>query len=346
MENSIKNQGYNLSLKKLLTKVLWTTSPLKLLTISIEHDLWDYMNEHGGKVALSDIETAFSWKKRPFTQLVNIFEDLGLLVQNASEIQLTPISRKWLVKSSKDYIGDFVLRANVLAKAYDTHLETLLKDDVPDDTMDELTKAAFGGEAEASEVFAKSMDAMTREFAEEILKQIETSQIRNCLDVGAGMGMMANIISERQPTANFTVLELPGVAELLEERVNHFKYHQHFRVISANWRDIYNHIAPDTKFDLIILSQVLHEEKGKDAEELIKICADLLSPNGRLAIIGFLDDSSLLTHLFSLNMLMELGSDNLTLKDISPIAEKYGVVCHSTYVSQTSGRMLWLGQKN
>lgn len=335
----------DLSLKKLLNNVLWTVSPLKLVALSIERNLWDYMEERGGKVDFTDVITDFSWKKRPFTQLVNIFEDLGLLEQNASEIHLTPISRKWLVKSSKDYIGDFVLRANALAKAYDAHLETLLKEDVPDNTMDELTKAAFGGETKASEVFAKSMDAMTREFAEEILKQLETCSIHSCLDVGAGMGAMANIISERQPTANITVLELPGVAELLQEQVNHFKHHQQFRVISANWQDIHGHLAPNEKFDLIILSQVIHEEKRKDGEELIKICADLLSPNGRLAIVGFLDDTSILTHLFTLNLLMELGSDNLTLKDISPIAEKYGVVCHSTYISQTSGRMLWLGQK-
>ena len=334
-----------LNLRNLLNNILWTVSPLKLVAMSIEHNFWDYIYEHGGKVLFNDILTDFSWKKRPFIQIINIFNDLGLIEQNGTEINLTIISRKWLVKTSKNYIGDFVLRANTLAKAYDAHLETLLKEDIPDYTMLELTKAAFGGEMNASEVFARSMDAMTREFADEILRQIETSCIQNCLDVGAGMGAMANIISERQPSAKITVLELPGVAELLEERVKDFKYHKQFRVISASWQDICIHISPKDKFDLIILSQVLHEEKKKDAEKLIEICAELLSPNGRLAIVGFLDDNSLLTHLFTLNLLMELGSDNLTQKDISLIAEKYGIVCQSTYTSQTSGRMLWLGQK-
>lgn len=334
-----------IDLKTLLNSVLWTVSPLKLVVLSIEQNFWDYMDERGGKVSFTDVVSDFSWKERPFAQIVNIFENLGLLEHNSSDILLTPISQKWLVKTSKDYIGDFILRANVLAKAYDTHLETLLKDDVPDPTMHELTKAAFGGEVNASEVFAMSMDAMTREFAEEILKQIETSSIQSCLDVGAGMGAMANIISKRQPNAKITVLELPGVAELLQERIKSFEHPQKFRVIAANWQDIDHHILPNEKFDLIILSQVLHEEKRQDAEELIRICADLLSPNGSLAIVGFLDDTSLLTHLFSLNMLMELGSDNLTLKDISPIAEKFGLDCFSTYISHTSGRMLWLGRK-
>lgn len=334
-----------LDLKKLLNSVLWTVSPLKLVALSIEHCFWEYIDEHGGEVSFTDVLDNYSWKIRPFTQIVNIFEDLGLLEQDSSVIMLTPISKKWLVRSSKDYIGDFILRANTLAKAYDSHLETLLKNDVPDNAMHDLTKAAFGGDENASEVFARSMDAMTREFAEEILKQIETSNIQSCLDLGAGMGAMANIISEMQPSARITVLELPGVAEILQERVKSFEHYQQFRVISADWQDIYSHISPIEKYDLIILSQVLHEEKREDAEKLIRICADLLSPNGSLAIVGFLDDASLLTHLFSLNMLMELGSDNLTLKDISPIAEKYGVFCYSTYISHTSGRMLWLGGK-
>lgn len=335
----------DLSLKKLLNNILWTVSPLKLMALSIERGFWDFLDKRGGNVSFTDILAAFSWKERPFAQIVNIFEDLGLLQQNASGITIAPISRKWLVKTSEDFIGDFIIRANALAKAYDEHLETLLKDDVPDSNMHELTKAAFGGEINASEIFAKSMDAMTREFADEILKQVETSNIQNCLDVGAGMGALSKIISERQPTAVMHVLELPGVAELLSERVKCFKYNEHFRVISAKWQDLHKQISPKLKFDLIILSQVLHEEKRNDAEDLMRICSDLLSPSGRLAIVGFLDDSSLLTHLFSLNLLMELGSDNLTLKDITPIAEKFGVVCQSTYISHTSGRMLWLGQK-
>lgn len=335
----------DLVLKKLLNSVLWTVSPLKLVALSIENRLWNYIAERNDKVKFADIVAVFSWKERPLTQIVNIFEDLGLVEQNGVEICLTSASRKWLVKGSKDYIGDFMIRANVLAKAYDEHLETLLKEDVPDKTMHDLTKAAFGGEMDASEMFAKSMDAMTREFAEEILNQIDTKDVHKCLDIGAGLGAMANIISERQPNAGITVLELPGVAELLQKQVMTFKYGKQFRVICARWQDIHKHLAPEEKFDLIILSQVLHEEKKEDAEKLIRICADLLSSNGKLAIVGFLDDTSLLTHLFTLNMLMELGSDNLTQKEISLIAEKNGVICQSTYISQTSGRMLWLGRK-
>ena len=331
-------------LRELLNNI-WVVSPLKIVAMSIEHGLWDYIAEQGGKVHISDVLTTFSWKERPFACITSVFVDLGLVVQREQSLGLTPISRKWLVKTSTDYIGDFIIRANTLAKAYDGHLETLMTKDLPDKTMCTQTKNAFGGDISMAETFAKSMDAMTREFANEILERIKVENIKKCLDVGAGLGAMTNIISERQPSAEITVLELPGVAQLLQNKVNSFTFHKQFKVISADWRDIRNHIDTNEKFDLIILSQILHEEKREDAKRLIEISANLLSPNGQLAIIGFLDDTSFLTHLFTLNLLMELGSDNITEPEISSVAKQSNVFLQTTYISSTSGRMLWLGQK-
>jgi tRNA A58 N-methylase Trm61 len=333
------------TLRELLNNI-WIVSPLKVVAMSIEHGLWDHIAEQGGEVRIIDVLAKYSWKERPFVRIVDIFIDLGLIVQYEQMLRLTPISRKWLVKTSRNYIGDFIMRANTLAKAFDEHLETLMAEDVPDKTMCTQTRDAFGNDISAAEVFARSMDAMTREFANEILSRIEITDIQRCLDIGAGLGAMTNIISEKRPSAEITVLELPGVAQLLQDQVNTFTYSKQFKVISADWRDLKDHIEPNEKFDLIILSQILHEEKREDAKILIEICADLLSPNGQLAIVGFLDDTSFLTHLFTLNLLMELGSDNITQHEISSVAEHNGVLLQTTYISPTSGRMLWLGQKS
>lgn len=332
------------NLRELLNNI-WVVSPLKVVVMSIEHGLWDHIAGQGGEVYIIDILTEFSWKERPFICVVDILIDLGLVVRHEQMLSLTPVSRKWLVKTSKNYIGDFIIRANTLAKAYDEHLETLMTEDIPDKVMCTQTKNAFGGDIAMAETFAKSMDAMTREFANEILGQIRVTNIKKCLDVGAGLGVMTSMISERQPSTKITVLELPGVAQLLQNQVNSFTYNKQFKVISADWRDINTHIEPNEKFDLIILSQILHEEKKEDAKRLIEICANLLSSNGQLAIIGFLDDTSFLTHLFTLNLLMELGSDNITQQEISSLAGHYGISLQTTYISSTSGRMLWLGRK-
>lgn len=332
------------NLRELLNNI-WVVSPLKAVVMSLECGLWDYIAEQGGEICVVDVLTKFSWKERPFGCVIAIFADLGLVVQRDQMLSLTSISRKWLVKTSKDYIGDFIIRANTLAKAYDEHLETLMTEDIPDKIMCAQTKNAFGGDISVAETFAKSMDAMTREFANEILGRIKVVNMKRCLDIGAGLGAMTRIIGERQPSAEITVLELPGVAQLLQNQVNGFTYGKQFKVISADWRDIKNHINPNEKFDLIILSQILHEEKREDAKRLIEISANLLSSNGQLVIIGFLDDTSFLTHLFTLNLLMELGSDNITQQEISSVAEHYGVFLQTTYISPTSGRMLWLGRK-
>lgn len=332
------------NLKELLSNI-WDISPLKLISLSINHNFWDYLSEGKNPVMVSDVMTHFSWKKRPFLLMLDIFSDLGLIKYDETFIYLTPISRKWLVKKSKDYIGDFIVRANNLAKAYDEHLETLLKEDVPDKNMYTLTLNAFGGESYATKIFANSMDAMTREFANEILEKVQYQGILKCLDIGAGLGTMGKIICERNPETEVTFVELPGVAKVLQKRVESFNNSNQYKVIASDWRDLKKHLSPNDKFDLIILSQVLHEEKREHAIKLIEICSKLLVNGGQLAVIGFLDDRLLLTHLFSMNMLMELGSDNLTQNEISSIAESNEVITQYTYTSSTSGRMLWLGKK-
>lgn len=332
------------NLRELLNNI-WAISPLKMISLSINNNFWDYLSEKNNPVLITEVLTHFSWRKRPFLLMMNIFKELGLIEQNETSISLTPISRKWLVTQSKDYIGDFIVRANKLAKAYDEHLETLLKEDVPDKNMYALTLNAFGGESSATKVFASSMDAMTREFANEILEKVQCQGVLKCLDIGAGLGTMGKIICDRNPKTEVTFVELPGVAEVLQKKVESFKNSNQFNVITSDWRDLNKHLAPNDRFDLIILSQILHEEKKENAIKLMEICSKLLVNGGQLAIIGFLDDEALLTHLFSMNMLMELGSDNLTQKEISSIAKRNGINTQYTYSSSTSGRMLWIGKK-
>jgi cyclopropane fatty-acyl-phospholipid synthase-like methyltransferase len=332
------------NLKDLLDYI-WGVAPLKVVSMTVQCKFWDYLASNP-QASKSDLLTHFKWKERPFERILDLLMDLGLIQSSNDKIELTHISRKWLVENSKDYIGDFIVRANQLSKAYD-NIETLMENDQPDNVMYNNTINAFGKDGDSTKVFTKSMDAMTREFVSEITDKIDFGTINRVLDIGAGLGTVSCFLSDKYPEKEFTALDLPGVAELSQEHITgNAKNSTKIKVISSDWRDIKTHTT-DSYFDLIILRQILHEEKKEETGKLIKMCSELLVEGGKLIVIGFLDNSGkykILSHIFSLNMLFEMGSDNPNKDEITEIAKQNNIVFDKAhYLSE--GRMLWIGYK-
>ena len=334
------------NLKNILYSI-WGFVPLKVVSMTIKCGFCDYLsiNQQATK---SDLLKKFNWQERPFDRIADLLVDLALVQFSENGVRLTHISRKWLVKSSKNYIGDFIERANELSKAYD-NIIPMMETDQPNSEMHESTINAFGKDSIATSVFGKSMDAMTKEFMQDATSKIDFENINNVLDIGAGLGTISCFLSNLYPEKEFTILELQGVADLSKQYVAENANNQtKIKVIASDWRNIKQHVN-NSSFDLIILSQILHEEKKENSQKLIKICSDLLVDGGKLCVIGFLNNFgkcsySILSHIFSLNMLFEMGSDNPNINEITELAKQNNVVFDKDYYL-SAGRMLWLGHK-
>jgi cyclopropane fatty-acyl-phospholipid synthase-like methyltransferase len=318
--------------------------------MTIECGFWNYLSNNL-QTSKSDLLKNFNWKERPFDRVADLLVDLELIQISNDNLELTHISRKWLVENSKDYIGDFIVRANQLSKAYD-NISDMMCQDEPNSEMHQTTLKCFGGDSTSTATFTKSMDAMTREFMLEIKSQINFDGINNVFDIGAGLGTISCFLSNEFPEKEFTVLDLNGVVELAQQYINENANPNRIKVIYGDLRDErdWKRNEENTKkssFDLIILSQILHELTKEETKSLIKKCSDLLVDDGKLVIIGFLDNSDkykMLSHIFSLNMLFEMGSDNPNISEITELAKQNNITfdkdCHLS-----AGRMLWLGHK-
>jgi 16S rRNA G1207 methylase RsmC len=333
------------NLKEILDHI-WGVAPLKVISMTIQCEFWKYLSDNP-QVSKSDLRNYFNWKERPFDRVADLLADLNLIQITGENVDLTHISQKWLVKSSKDYIGDFIMRANELSKAYD-NIGDMMCNDKPDNKMYKSTINAFGRDNNSTVVFTKSMDAMTREFASEIIDKISFDSINRVLDIGAGLGTISIGFSNKYPEKEYTLLELPGVALLSQLYVNeNVTNSDKIKVIEGNLHNIENYIQKST-FDLIILSQVLHEITKDETKALFQKCSDLLAKNGKLVVVGFVDNLNkykMLSHIFSLNMLFEVGSDNPNKDEITEIAKQNNIAFDSEHYL-SAGRMMWIGHKN
>ena len=336
------------NLKNILDHI-WGVAPLKVVSMTILCGFWDYLSNNP-KVLKTDLRSHFNWKERPFDRVADLLTDLNLIQTNNGKVRLTNISQKWLVKTSKDYIGDFIVRANELSKAYD-NIGEMLCNDKPDIVMYESTINAFGKDSNSTVVFTKSMDAMTREFLFEITDKINFDNTNKVLDIGAGLGIISIEFSKLFPETEFILLELPGVSELSLQYVNDNANPNKIKVITGDlkktdtWQK--EELSQNFSFDLIILSQILHELTIEETKLLFQKCSDLLVENGKLVVIGFLDNLEkykMLSHIFSLNMLFEMGSDNPNKDEITEIAKQNNITFDNDYYL-SAGRMLWIGHK-
>jgi cyclopropane fatty-acyl-phospholipid synthase-like methyltransferase len=339
------------NLKEILDHI-WGVAPLKVVSMTIQCGFWNYISNNP-QTSKTDLLKQFNWQERPFERVADLLVDLKLIQISNGNVKLTHISQKWLVEDSKDYIGDFIVRANELSKAYD-NIGDMMCNDKPDTVMHKSTINVFGKDNNSTMIFSKSMSAMTREFMSEITSHINFGRINRVLDIGAGLGTISCYLSDLYPEKQFTILDLEGVAELSRQYVNDNAAHpDKIRVIDcdvreeSNWRKKNEEYTKNSSFDLIILSQILHELTKEETKSLVKKCSDLLVEGGKLVIIGFLDNSDkykMLSHIFSLNMLFEMGSDNPNKDEITQITKQNNIAFDSEHYL-SAGRMLWIGSK-
>ena len=102
---------------------------------------------------------------------------------------------------------------------------------------------------------------------------------------------------------------------------------------------------PNGQFDVVVLSNALHEEKGDIAKKLFHKSIDLVAQDGLLMVIGFLDINDPIASIFSMNLQVELGSDNTTLDWIREEIKETSIR-EKQIVRLSGGKSLWLGEKN
>jgi 2-polyprenyl-3-methyl-5-hydroxy-6-metoxy-1,4-benzoquinol methylase len=341
------NREFNHENKQSLYYILsniWGFVPLKILSFMIKSGFWDYVYK---EISVSKNECCeyFGWKERPINRILDLLVNLEMISIHHDNINLTPLAKKWLVSDSKNYLGKFVLRANELQKAYD-NLDNLLMTDEPDSIMHNSTLDSFGRNSNITEDFTKSMDSMTIEFVEEIASKFNFKPKHKILDMGAGLGTISCFLSNQFPHLDITAVDLPGVTKYSKNYIEkHAIKPDKIKIVTSDWRSL-KHSNNDL-YDTIILSQILHEEKKEDSSNLIKLCSELLCENGHLIIIGFIDSSgfySLISNIFSMNMLFELGSDNIKKEEITELANAYDIFYQSDYYL-SGGRLIWIGEK-
>lgn len=179
--------------------------------------------------------------------------------------------------------------------------------------------------------FGAAMQAIGSHAARDLADGFDVGDARTLLDVGGGFGQYARALLERAPGLSATVVDTEAVVELGREAARDLG--DRIAFIGGDYHEV-DYGGPH---DLVLMANVLHQERPDAAARLVQRGARVLAPGGRLAVLDFKIDpehhTERLGALFAINMrsfgdtysaqqiggwLQQAGLEQVERLDISP----------------------------
>jgi cyclopropane fatty-acyl-phospholipid synthase-like methyltransferase len=167
------------------------------------------------------------------------------------------------------------------------HLWSALPDSVRSGQPAEDPWLHLGKDPAYTREFALAMEDYARLRGSEIVKHLDLSGAQRLLDLGGGPGAYAVLFASRWPDLRITVFDLPEIAQIAAERIAAAGLAGRIAIRGGNYEvdDI------GSGYDVVFLSDTLHQETPEGAERLLQRAAAALRPGGKLVVQGmFLND--------------------------------------------------------
>jgi SAM-dependent methyltransferase len=222
----------------------------------------------------TDIAKHCATDRQATVLLLDALTGCGYLALSNGQYALTPKSRKWLLRSSRNSVRDKIL-LQAIEWRWIAHLEEFVRTGRPLDfhsTMSDTER----------DLYHRSMRAIAGIAAREVAWRTPVPRdARQMLDLGGSHGHFAASICRRHPNLQATILDLPSAvekaapllaAEGLGARVVH-------------WAGDVNHVDLGCEqFDLIFMSNLAHHLRLEQNRSLAQRVGRALRPGGIFVI--------------------------------------------------------------
>ncbi|MEU9988192.1 methyltransferase [Streptomyces sp. NPDC048045] len=193
-------------------------------------------------------------------------EFMPVIIRYTHEMLYRPMS--WLYESLVDDTN-LGLHRDLLAGSSATTLYELLAED-----------------KNLEQVFTAMMDHQSRSVVEDLVNAVDFSSYHKVLDVGGGTGTNAIGFAQRWPHLEATILELPNVAQMANERIAESGLSERVRAVGTDiWQDEF-----PTSHDCVVYSRFLEIWSPEQVRTLFAKTYRALEPGGHMVIVACAQD--------------------------------------------------------
>jgi hypothetical protein len=214
----------------------------------------------------------------PTGKLLGVLVTAGYVVFEGGKYSLTPVSRKWLLKSGATSLHDNMLFQYLEWRLLDA-TEDFLRTGKPIDFHGGLTHDDW-------QIYQRGMRALAGTNAAEVVKLTPVpSGARKMLDIGGSHGYYSVALCRKHPGLSSTILDLPQAIEhatpiLAREEMGD-------RVVYRSGDALAEDLG-DNQYDLIFISSLVHHFDDGANVELTRKCARALRSGGVHAIMDYI----------------------------------------------------------
>ena len=155
---------------------------------------------------------------------------------------------------------------------------------------------------EATAQFGAAMQAVSARIARRVAETLDLEGVDTMLDVGGGWGQYAKAFRTVRPEIKATILDTPRVAGAAPESIIGTDHEDRISWLGGHYLET----DYGSSYDLVLLSNILHQELGPKTAEIIRRSAVALAPGGRVVVVDFAIDDDKREHplgtLFAINM--------------------------------------------
>lgn len=269
----------------------------KVLLVAVFYDVFSLIAD--GFSTTEKLSRKMKTDGRATEMLLDALVSLLYLEKNGGVYSNAPLSDAYLVQGKAGYLGNNLKYQEMIWDAW-SDLKGVLKRGRPKNNLNEwLMDKAFTRD------YIRGMANIARRPAREIVALLEGIDPKKILDVGAGPGVYALAFLEKYPSATATLLDLPSTINLTKSLL---KSHPHSKRVSYVRGDYHSSPFGRSRYDIVIMSHITHDEGPDENRELIKKAFHALKPGGKIIIHDFMADANHVPRpflsLFSVHMLV------------------------------------------
>jgi predicted O-methyltransferase YrrM len=274
----------------------------ELLTAAVAHfRLFDLLAQR--PCPAEELRRDLGLAERPAVVLLTALRALGLLITDAAgRLDLSPLARDHLVAASPFDVGDYI-RLAADSPGVREMVERLGSNRPPGTEPDKPEAQAKGTARGAAFIYREGIESAMDQEAEArrltlalagraknvapfLAARAPLAGARTLLDVGGGSGLYSIACLQQHPGLRAVVLDRPEVLKVAAELA---EQHGVADRLECRAGDMFQEALPDA--DVVLLSNVLHDWDVPQCRALVRRCAAVLHPGGRLLVHDvFLDD--------------------------------------------------------
>lgn len=228
---------------------------------------------------VAETARALDLNERGTHALLEALVALGYARRGGARYDVTPLTRKWLLRDSPDSMAAGLEFWSMLLLDLWSSLDASVKEGAP---PFDLYNGWLDERAGGWEAFQDFMITGARAMAKEIVRRVSLpAGARRLLDVGGGHGQYSIAFCEQHPELTATVLDLPGAIETAERELAGSRCADRVSTRSCDfWEE-----ELGEGYDVVLLFNLLHTHQPPRNRELLRKVDAALAPGGRVIIL-------------------------------------------------------------